>query len=144
MGNHNDESNFPILNLIAKDNQCAYKAKRSTADAIFRTNQFMKNEICGHIAFDLSKAFGRINRDKLWWILYEKGLPIKLIRYIWLGRDVNLLQGKYNGITGSKIHNNKGVPRGSVISALLYTTFDDSIVEEYKMNYHMPNMGNLK
>ena len=36
----------PILNLITKDNQCAYKAKRSTTDAILYTKQqFMKNEI---------------------------------------------------------------------------------------------------
>ena len=109
----------PILNLIAKDNQCAYKAKRSTTDAIFYTKQFMKNEISGHISFDLSKAFDRVNRDKLWWMLYEKGLPVKLIHLIWLGRDMNLLQGKHNGIMGSKIRNNKGVSQGIPISFLL-------------------------
>ena len=73
----------PIMNLRTNDNQCAYKAKRSTTDAIFYIkNQFIENEIHGRISFDLSKAFGRINRNKLWWILYEKGIQIKLIRNI--------------------------------------------------------------
>ena len=93
----------PILNLITKDNQCAYKSKRSTMDAIFYAKQqFMKNGICGNISFDLSKAFDRINRNKLWWILYEKGIPVILIHLLWLGHDMNLLQGKRNGALGGK------------------------------------------
>ena len=96
----------------------------------------MKKEIVGHISFGLSKAFDRINRNKLWWVLYEKGLPIKLIQSIKKGHENNWLQGKRNGVRGSKINNNnnnnKGVFQGSPISALLYIILADSIMVEYK------------
>ena len=47
---------------------------------------------------------------------------------------MNLLQGKHNGIMGSKIRSNKGVFQGSPICALLYITFADGILREYKQN----------
>ena len=63
----------PIMSLLTKDKQCAYKTKRSTSDAIFFIKQnLIKNKILGHISFDLSKAFDRIDRNKLWRTLYEK------------------------------------------------------------------------
>ena len=49
----------PIFNLHTNGNQWAYKAKRSTNNAIYYTKRnFVKNKITGHIASDLSKAFG--------------------------------------------------------------------------------------
>ena len=56
---------IPITNLLTNDNQCAYKTKtkRSTSGAIFYIGkQFVNNEIKVLIAFDISEAFGRINR----------------------------------------------------------------------------------
>ena len=76
----------PIRNLLPKDNQCDYKARRSTTDVIsFTKRQFIENEITGRIFFDLAEAFGRINGkqvapDTIW-----KGLPIKLIKNILKG-----------------------------------------------------------
>ena len=123
----------PIMNLLTKDNQCAYKAKRSTADAIYYIKQnLIQNRIRGHISFDLSKAFDRIDRNKLWWILYEKGVPIKLIEIIIKGHTDNTLAGKLNGELSNEIENDKGVFQGSPISALLYIIFADGIMDEYK------------
>jgi len=71
------------MNLLTKDNQCAYTAKKSTPDAIYYIEQnILKNKIICHSPFGLSKAFGRIDRNKLWRSLYGKVLPIKLIKMI--------------------------------------------------------------
>ena len=98
----------PIMSLLPTDNQCAYKAGKSTMDAIFCIKQqFIKNEIQWHISSVLSKAFDRINRNRLWWILYEKGIPPQLIRNIIQGHTGNILQGKHEGEPGMQILNKK-------------------------------------
>ena len=43
-------------------------------------NKLTNNENTGYILLDTSKDFGKINRNKLWRILYEKGLPIELLK----------------------------------------------------------------
>ena len=64
----------PVMNLLAADGKCGYKAGRSAMGAIFHIErQFVENEIQRRISIDLSKAPGSISRDKLWWVLYEKG-----------------------------------------------------------------------
>ena len=131
------------MNLLTKDNQCAYKAKRSTTDAIYYIKQnFIQNKIIGHISFDLSKAFDRIDRNKLWWILYEKGMPIKLIDIIIKGHTDNTLVGKLNGLFSNEINNDKGVFQGSPISALLYIILADGIMDEYKTELNKINTKN--
>ena len=77
-------------------------------DVIFYLKrQFAENKINGHISFDLSKAFGSINRNKLWWALYEKGIPMSLIKNIVKGHDNNILQGKHEGTLGKRYKTTK-------------------------------------
>ena len=121
------------MNILTKDNQCEYKAKRSTSDAIYYIKQnFIRNKIIGHISFDLSKAFGWIDRNGLWRILYEKGTPTKLIDIAIKGSTSNAFLGKLDGVSGEGIGGNKGVFEGSPISALLNIVFADGIMGEYK------------
>ena len=82
----------------------------------------------------MAKAFDRIDRNRLWWILYEKGLPIKFIDLLIKGHSGNTLVGKINGVHSREINNDKGVFQGSPLSALLYIIYGDGIMGEYKMN----------
>ena len=59
--------------------------------------ELYKNKIQGQILIDLSKAFDRVDRNKLWGILYEKGLPIPFIKMIKIGHNNNQLCSKING-----------------------------------------------
>ena len=86
----------------------------------------------GRGSFGRSKAFDRINRIRLRLVLYEKGLPIKIINGIIKGHGNNLLQGNHNGTRGRKVNNNKGVFQGSPISALLYIIFAGGIMDGYE------------
>ena len=98
MGSRSENRLTPILNLIMNDNQCAYKTERANTNAISYTKGNLPNtEILGHIPVDLSKAFGRINRTKLGWILYEEGRPMKLTKQMYRGNNGNIIQGKNEG-----------------------------------------------
>ena len=132
------------MNLITNDNQCAYKSKRYTMDVIYCiANQFVKNEIRGRSSFDLSKAFGGINRNKLRWILYAKVIPLKPIRKIMQERENNILQGKHDGKLGRDTCNNKGVLHGIPISALLYIIFADGITKAYNQEITPQKTGQV-
>ena len=69
----------PITNILTKDNQCAYKEKKyqPLMQSYIKRN-FIKNKITGLVSLDLSKSFGRIDRGKLRWVIYEKVMPIEL------------------------------------------------------------------
>ena len=45
-------------------------------------NRLNNNKNTGYIILDLSKAFGEMNRNKPWRILYEKGIPIELLNMV--------------------------------------------------------------
>ena len=122
----------PVMNLLKKDNQCAYKAKRSTADAVYFLKRNLVKKINGHISFGPSKAFDGINRGKLRWALYGKGLPTNLIDMIINGHTDNSLYGKLNCEIGTETYSDKGVFEGSPTSASIYIIFADGIMEEYK------------
>ena len=98
----------PVMHLLPCKNQCAYKEKRSAADVIYyyAKHNYIKNKITGEILFDLSKAFGRINRLKLWEILYGKGIPIIFIKYIIMGREEAEISATHNGVLSGKVENN--------------------------------------
>ena len=62
-------------------------------------NQFKYENTNQLIRLDLSKAFGAVNRDILWEVLYERGLPSNLIQII-MGNQGTKLRPENNGIIG--------------------------------------------
>merc|ERR1712112_748961 len=92
---------------------------------------FIKNNIQGQILIDLSKAFDRVDRNKLWKILYEKGLPISFINMIKIGHDNNQLCSKVKGEYSKLINNNIGVFQGSPLSPILFIIYADYIMNKY-------------
>ena len=129
------------MNLLTNEMQCAYKTKRSTQDIIhFIKTKLTKHNINGQILIDLSKAFGKIDRNKLWWILYKKGLPLKLIKALVGGHTNTTLRSKHDGKLGPYIANNVGVFQGSPISAQLFAIYIDSTMENYQNELNKQNI----
>ena len=62
-------------------------------------------------------------------VLYEKGIPIKLIDITIKGRTENKLYGEFDGILSNGIDNDKGPLQGSPVSALIYIIFADDIMD---------------
>ena len=125
----------PILNLLTSESQTEYKNSRSTHDVLSLLQKNIKNDnTTGLILIDLSKAFEAIDRNLLWEILYEKGLPRDCIRLIRMGHTDSQLRPKYKGAIGTSTHNNRGVFQGSPISAMLFIIYFDSMMKDYAQN----------
>ena len=105
----------PLLNLLTSDNQYAYKNKKSTIDILSIINNQTKIDATTQIIlFDFSKAFDNIERDILWTVLYEVGLPINFIKMLKMGHEGNKLKPKCDGYIGQGGRNNNGgLPRKS-------------------------------
>ena len=77
----------PITNLLTSEIQCAYKKPLYKRYHILHKTKLANNMTHGQILLDLSRAFDRINRNKLWNILYQKGLPINFIEMLICGHN---------------------------------------------------------
>ena len=123
------------MNLLTKETQTAYKQGRSTIDILSVVQNLLKNNNTQMlILIDLSKAFDSINRDILWTVLYEKGIPWDMVKQLRMGHIGNKLRPKYKGNKGTYMYNNKGVSQGSPISAMLFIIYFDSLIENMKTN----------
>ena len=87
----------------------------------------------------LSKAFDRIGRNTLWWILYRKGLPLPFINILIQGHTDTLLCSRRKGIHGPYIGNNIGVFQCSPISPQLFTIYADFVMKDFDKNIKNTN-----
>ena len=125
----------PILNLLTNEQQCAYKTNKSTMDIIYLIkNKYIKGEIKGQILLDLSKAFDRINRSKLWYILYEYGLPENLLYAIVNSHQNTQLSARHQNNRGPLIPNNIGVFQGNPLSPQLFIIYAAHAMNNYNAN----------
>ena len=127
----------PIMNILTRETQTAYKNNRSTLDIISIIDKFTKDaskskEYKSITLLDLSKAFDRMNRQKLLTVLAEKGLPINMIKIIEIMHRNTQLRPKQNNKLGSSIENNTGCFQGSPLSALVFIIYADEMMEKYE------------
>merc|ERR1712126_307747 len=131
----------PIMNLLTDPTQAAYKTKNSCADILYIYGKITKNNRCaGKNArknkdatfLDLSKAFDRTNRLKMYNVLLESGLPIKLTRTIKRTHERTTLNVREKNRIGTKKETNVGVFQGSPLSALLFVIYITSMMTDYR------------
>ena len=127
------------MNLLTKETQTAYKNNRSTLDIISIIDKFTKDakndkEYKSITLLDLSKAFDRMNRQKMITILAEKGLPINMIKIIEIMHKNTKLKPKQNNKLGESTLNNMGCFQGSPLSALIFIIYADEMMERYEQN----------
>jgi hypothetical protein len=77
----------PYVSEIIGNYQCGFRRNRSTMDQIFYIRQILEkkwkyNGTVHQLFIDLKKAYDSINRDVLYNILLEFGIPKKLVRLI--------------------------------------------------------------
>ena len=139
----------PIMNILTKETQTAYKNNRSTYDIISIIEKYTKEYKCKQNSYksitliDLSKAFDRMNRQKMLTILAEKGLPAELIRIIHIMHKNTKLQPKQSNRLGQKIYNNNGCFQGSPLSALVFVIYADEMMNRYEQELKKQR-GNAK
>ena len=95
------------------------------------SRKYISGEIKGRILLDLSKAFGGINRNKLWYSLYEFGLTKNLTRAIINCHLDAQLCAKHLNNRCPLIPNNIGGFRGSPLSAQLFIIYAEHAMINY-------------
>ena len=124
-----------IQHLMAGLTQYGYKQGLSAIDAILKIEQYIREGTKGAqiLLMGLSKAFGAINRTKLWTTLYKKGLPLETISNIRKGhQNPPMICAKYQVAYGKECENNVWVFQFSAICALMFTIYLGDMMEDYE------------
>ena len=125
----------PIVESRLHDEQCGFRAGRSTTDQIFTLHQLLEKsweygkEV--YLCFvDLEKAYDRVPRIKLWRCLQEYGINGQLLKAIQsLYSDCKSCV-RIGGKTSKKFNVSCGLRQGCVLSPLLFILYMDWIVEK--------------
>jgi hypothetical protein len=77
----------PYANKVIGDHQCGFHHNRSTMDQIFYIRQILEkkweyNGTVHQLFIDFKKAYDSVKREVLYNILFEFGVPKKLVRLI--------------------------------------------------------------
>ena len=95
MGNNYDKQDSANIKTATERITTCVQKSRSPIDIIKSLKTRVRDkETQGIISFGLTKAFGKINRNKLWKILYYTGLPGGFIQNLIIRRGNNYLCGK--------------------------------------------------
>lgn len=135
-----------ILNRIKKavdeairENQAGFRTGRGCIDQIITLRiiteecvMWQKEIFIGFI--DFKKAFDRVNRDAMWMILKQYGIPNKIIRMIKILYDNYQAFVQYNGKTSEAIDIKCGVRQGCILSPVLFLLVIDWIMKGIRRN----------
>ena len=78
---------------------------------------------------DFSKAYDTVWRQKLLLSMFEKGVPLYIIRWIHGFLTNRLASVRYNGTTGKTKLMKQGVPQGSVLAPILFLFYINNLAE---------------
>ena len=134
------------------ESQNGFRSDRSTVDAMFvsrllATSAREKNVSVFKCFIDLTKAYDRVNRDILWKVLGNKGVPdalIDLIKGLLVGSAAAI---RIKGEIVADFSLDMGLKQGSVFSPLLFNIFFGSIIDAWQAKLGergIPLIFNLK
>ena len=124
--------------LLASDMQFAYKADHSTTMCTKMLKEVVNHFLCKgsnvYCCFiDASKAFDRIKHDMLFKILMQRQINPLMTRFLIDLYERQTAQTSWIGAKSEKFTCANGVRQGGILSPLLYTIYNDILLE--KLNY---------
>ena len=118
--------------ILTADNQFGFKHKHSTDMCLFALKEILDNynrqNTTMFLCFiDASKAFDRVNHEKMLKKLCERGVPRYLLRILafWYGQQT--MRVKWGKSTSAPFHKNNGVRQGGILSPLLFNIYMDDL-----------------
>ena len=117
--------------------QAGFLSMRSCEDQVLRMSQSISNGFQTRPAsrtvlalLDFIKAFDTVWRDRLYEILLAKGVPRMMVRWIRGFLTDRRARVRLDGVNGSSMKLQQGVPQGSVLSPLLFLFYINGIRDE--------------
>ena len=117
--------------------QAGFRSMRSYEDQVLRMSQSISNGFQTRPAsrtvialLDFSKAFDTVWRDRLYEILLAKGVPRMMVRWIRGFLTDRRARVRLDGVNGSSMKLQQGVPQGSILSPLLFLFYINGIRDE--------------
>ncbi|CAF3333272.1 unnamed protein product [Rotaria sp. Silwood2] len=137
-----------IVEPQLQENQCGFRAGRSTIDQIFTLQQIIEKswefaKPVYSLFIDLGKAYDRIPRDLLWNVLKEYGIQDHLLSAIQSLYKNCQSCVRINGSKSDYFQVQVGLRQGCVLSPLLFIVFMDKI-SRTSTNPTCMEIGNTK
>ena len=128
--------------------QFAYKPESSTTTCTFvlleTIDYYIKHGSSVIVSLlDCSKAFDRVNYNKLFKIISNKGMCPLVSRILAIMYSNIEAQVKWNGYFSDKFKINNGVKQGGVISPVLFNLYTDSLIERITKSHVGCHIGNV-
>lgn len=127
-----------ITEVLMEEEQNGFRPGRSTIDNVFIMQQMFEKRkefnLETHVAFiDFEKAFDRVNRKKLWFIMKEQGYPqhlIDVVKNMYINSKIIINTGDDRT---EEIIVNKGVRQGCSMSPTLFNIYMNDIIQKWKL-----------
>ena len=117
--------------------QAGFRKGRSCEDQIVRVVQAIEDGFQQKrmhrsvlVMLDYSKAYDRVWRQKLLLSMEEKGVPMKIVRWLSAFLNNRLAKVHFQGTASKARTMRQGLPQGSVLSPLLFLFFIDNLANE--------------
>ena len=123
--------------LYTSDNQFGFKPKLSTDQCIFALKEMVdtykranSSVLLGFI--DASKAFDRVNHQKLFMKLRERGVPETIIRILAFWYANQRMQVRWGSAVSAPFSVGNGVRQGGIISPVLFNLYMNGLSDQLR------------